>query len=241
MKKGVVILGCLILGFAFCLPAVAQPSVKAVETILVDNFDEEQEWTWDVQTSRFIAEGYPIVKKFEAIPNSLIPYHKDTDPAAQVLGVKTKFNRKGDNWFEVYPKKGDESYEPELIGNVNHLDFWVWGANYNYRLEVLIRDADGRVHVLKAGSLQFDGWKNFVVKIPTHIRQHSRMRSGRKNMTFVAFRVRTDTNECVDDYVVYFDQLRYLTNTLPDIFDGYSLKHADFGESETSASESSEQ
>lgn len=45
MKKGVVVLGSLILGLAFCLPAVAQPSAKAVETIVIDNFDTDQEWS----------------------------------------------------------------------------------------------------------------------------------------------------------------------------------------------------
>ena len=44
MKKGVVVLGGLILGLAFCLPAAAQPSAKAVETIVIDNFDEDKEW-----------------------------------------------------------------------------------------------------------------------------------------------------------------------------------------------------
>ena len=94
MKKGIVILGSLILAFAFCLPAVAQPSAKAVETIVIDNFDTDADWDWDVQASRFVADGYPIIKKFEGIPNSLRPYHKDSDPTAMVLGVKTAFDRK---------------------------------------------------------------------------------------------------------------------------------------------------
>ncbi len=238
MKKGVVILGGLILGFAFCVPAVAQPSTRAVETRVIDNFDEDMEWSWGVQASRFVSEGYPILKKFEGIPNSLIPYHKDTDPTAQVLGIKAKFDRKGDNWFEVFPSKDDESYEPEFVGTVTQIDFWVWGANYKYRLEVLVRDADGRVHILKAGSLMFNGWKNIVVNIPGHIRQHSRVRSGRPNMTFVGFRVRSDASEAVDDYVIYFDQLKYTSNILETVYDGYALKDADFGDSEDSESSS---
>ena len=226
MKKGVVILGSLILGLAFCLPAVAQPSSKAVETIVIDNFDTDMEWSWAVQSSRFIAEGYPILKKFEGIPNSLIPYHKDSDPAAMVLGVKAKYDRKGDNWFEVYPSKDDAAYEIPFVGTVTQVDFWVWGANYNYRLEILVRDADGRVHSLKAGNLMFNGWRNVVVNIPGYIRQHSRIRS--------------DANEAVDDYVIYFDQLKYTTNTLANVYDGYALKDADFGESESSSSDNTE-
>ncbi|HAK69277.1 MAG TPA: flagellar filament protein FlaA [Treponema sp.] len=233
MKKGVVILGSLILAFAFCLPAVAQPSAKAVETIVIDNFDtpDELDWTWGARASRFVADGYPIVKSFEGIPNSLRPYHKDTDPAAQVLGAKVAFDRKGDNWMEIYPQDSEgKSYEPEFIGTVTQIDFWVWGANYNYRLEVLVRDADGRVIVLPAGSLMFQGWRNIVLNVPGYIRQHSRLRSGRPNLTFVGFRIRTDAAEAVDDYVVYFDQLKYTTNTLSNVYDGYDLKDADFGD-----------
>ena len=230
MKKGVVLFGSLILAFAFCLPAVAQPSAKAVETIVIDNFDTDQEWSWNVKTSRFITDGYPLIKTFEGIPNSLRPYHKDSDPTAMVLGVKTKFNRKGDNWFEVYPVKGDEQYEIPFVGTVTQIDFWIWGANYNYKLELLVRDADGRVHILKAGSLAFQGWRNVVVNVPGYIRQHSRLRSGRTDMSFVGFRIRTDANEAVDDYVVYFDQLKYTTNTLSNVYDGYDLRNADFGD-----------
>ncbi len=241
MKKGVVILGSLTLALAFCVPAVAQPSAKAVETIVIDNFDTpgEMDWTWDVHASRFVADGYPIIKSFEGIPNSLRPYHKDSDPTAQVLGTKVKFNRKGDNWFEVFPSDGENTYEIPFVGTVTQIDFWVWGANYNYRLELLVRDANGRVVVLDAGSLAFQGWRNIVLNVPGYILQHSRTRSGRPNLTFVGFRVRTDAKEAVDDYVIYFDQLKYTTNTLSNVYDGYDLKDADFGDADESSSSSS--
>ena len=59
-------------------------------------------------------------------------------------------------------------------------------------------------------------------------------------MSFVGFRIRSDANEAVDDYVIYFDQLKYTTNTLSNVYDGYALKDADFGESETSSSDNTE-
>ena len=236
MKKGVVILGSLVLAFAFCIPAVAQPSTKAVETIVIDNFDtpDEMDWTWGVRASRFVAEGYPIVKSFEGIPNSLRPYHKDSDPAAQVIGAKVAFDRKGDNWFEVYPQNSEGAeYEIPFVGTVTQVDFWVWGANYKYYLELLVRDATGRVHVLQCGSLAFNGWKNIVVKIPGWMTQHSRLRSGPKNLSFLGFRIRTDAAEYVDDFTVYFDNLKYMSNSLSFIFDGYELKDQDFSSAET--------
>lgn len=234
MKKAVVF-GSLVLAFAFCIPAVAQPSARAVETIVIDNFDTDADWDWNVQASRFVADGYPIVKKFEGIPNSLRPYHKDSDPTAMVLGVKVAFDRKGDNWFEVYPSQNASLSEIPFVGTVTQIDFWVWGANYSYNLEVLIRDADGRVHVLNAGKLDFQGWRNVVINVPGYIKQHSRLRSGRKDLSFVGFRVRSDSNEAVDDYVIYFDQLKYTTNTLANVYDGYDLKDADFGDSNDSS------
>ena len=242
MKKGAVILGSLVLAFAFCLPAVAQPSTRAVETIVIDNFDtpESMDWNWQVKASRFVTEGYPLVKSFEGMPNSLRPYHKDSDPTAQVLGVKAKFDRKGDNWFEVFPAASDGTLaEIPFLGTVTQIDFWVWGANYLYRLEVLVRDAEGRVHVLKAGDLQFQGWRNVVINVPGYIKQHSKLRSGPEAMTFIGFRIRSDANEAVDDFTVYFDQLKYTTNTLSNVYDGYDLRKSDFGDGASASSDSS--
>ena len=50
-------------------------------------------------------------------------------------------------------------------------------------------------------------------------------------MTFVGFRIRSDAEEYVDNYVVFFDQLKYTSNSLSNIFDGYELKEVDFGDS----------
>ncbi len=233
MKKGVVILGCLVLGLAFCVPAVAQTSLKAVETIIIDDFDtpDGKDWKWSSQASRYVAENYPVVKTFDGIPNSLKYIHSDIENP-KVMGCKVAFNRKGDNWVEIYPGNEDGSvHEVEFKGTVEVIDFWVWGAGYSYRLEVLLRDADGRVHVLDAGHLNFSGWKNCVLNVPTYIKQHSELRSGRPNLSFVGFRVRSDATAPVDDYVIYFDKLEYTSYVLSNIYDGYDLKALDFEES----------
>lgn len=237
----------------------AQPSTRSVETILIDNFDSvgsqnyqkngvPYNWTWGVQASRFAAEEYPKMDYFSAIPNSLRILQKDGDPEAKVLGIKSKFNRKGDNWFEVFPlsSETDENGNPKsmeipFIGTVSQIDFWVWGANYNYYLEVMVRDADGCVHVLPAGSLAFYGWRNIIINVPTYIRQASRLRSGPETMSFVGFRIRSDVNEFVDDYIVYFDQLKYVSSTLSNIYDGYELRKTQFpGEEEGATGDKAE-
>ena len=150
MNKGLKGFVSLALLFVLCVPAFSQPSSKSVETFPIDNFDTDQEWTWTTSASRFVAEGYPKIAKFQGIPNSLKPFYKDSEAEPKVLGVKAAFNRKGDNWFEVYPTVDGKTYEIPFKGTVDHIDFWVWGANYLYFLEVIVRDSDGRVHVLPA-------------------------------------------------------------------------------------------
>ncbi|MGP1586753.1 MAG: flagellar filament outer layer protein FlaA [Treponemataceae bacterium] len=223
----------------FCLPVIAQPSTKSVETVLIDEFDDPSanEWTWKVNASRFIAEGYPKVTYTPAIPNPLRTFRSPDAPEAKVLGVKVAFDRKGDNWFEIYPTKTGEdgkevNYEIPLKGITSQLDFWVWGANYLYSLDVLIRDADGRVNVVPVGTLNYNGWRNQIVKIPAGIRQQSRLRSGPKNTSFVGFRIKTKPTEFVDDFVIYFDNLKYTTHTLSDIYDGFELRDLDFDSAE---------
>jgi len=253
MKKGVVFSVSLALVLAFCLPAFAQPNSRSVETISIDNFDtpDSVDWTWNVQGSRFITDGYPKLQYVEAIPNALRPLHKD-DTTPQVLGIKTAFDRKGENWFEIFPSlksegssseesEGPKNYEIPFEGVVSQVDFWVWGANYRYYLQMLVRDVDGVVHVLDVCDLSFSGWKNVVVKIPTTIRQNSRLRSAPATMKFIGFRVRTDANEYVDDFNIFFDDLKYTTNVLSNIYDGYDLNHFDFGEDSSSTKSSTEE
>ena len=177
MKRGLTVLVSLAFTFVIGLPLFAQPSSKSIETFLMDDFDSAGEqnymydgkpysWDWTVNSSRFVAEGYPKTGYYEGVPNSLKQLLKGTDKNFKVFGVKTAFNRKGDNWFEVYPTKDDKAFEIPFVGTVTAIDFWVWGANYNYYLELMVRDTRGVVHVLPAGSLAFSGWKNIIVKVP---------------------------------------------------------------------------
>ncbi|NLM01641.1 MAG: flagellar filament protein FlaA [Treponema sp.] len=255
MKHGVLVLMIFMLFALFCAPVFAQPSTKSVETLMLDNFDTEGEqnyqfhgktynWTWALRTSRFIADGFPKAGYFNGVPNSLRPLQAE-DAEPKVYGVQVAFDRKGDNWFEILPvAEGDDgeqsSFEIPLSGLVKQMDLWVWGANYAYVLEAMIRDSDGRVHVLRATPLNFNGWRNIVINIPSSIRQQSRLRTAPQNLSFVGFRVRTDPNEYVDNFSIFFDQLKFTAHTLNNIFDGYELKAVDFGDSDSGYSSTKE-
>ena len=248
MKRGLKVFVGLACLFVIGLPVFAQPSSKSIETFILEDFDsagsqnymydgKQYSWDWAINSSRFIAEGYPKTGYYEGIPNSLKQLYKGSDKEFKVFGVKTAFNRKGDNWFEVYPTADGKPFEIPFVGTVTQLDFWMWGANYNYYLEVMVRDALGTVRVLPAGSLAFNGWKNIIVNIPGWIQQHSHLRSGPADMTFVGFRIRSDAEEYVDNYVLFIDQIKYTSNSLSFIYDGYELKDIDFEDGNSSSSE----
>ncbi|MBQ0167420.1 MAG: flagellar filament protein FlaA [Treponema sp.] len=238
MKQSGVICVIALLLLMFSVPVFAQPNMKSVETIMIDTFDtkDDMEWNWSVQASKYIHIGedasdtYPKMGYFQASPNSLKAYRTANDPEPYVLGVQVSYDRKGDNWFEVYPtdKETGKVYEIPLLGTVTQLDVWVWGANYDYYLELLLRDADGNVHVVPACTLNFQGWRNVIIDMPSTVRQQSRLRSGPETSYFIGFRVHADANEYADDFVIYFDQLRYSTNTLNNIYDGYELRKPNF-------------
>ncbi len=248
MKRELKVLVGLACLFVLGMPVFAQPNSKSIETFVMDDFDsagsqnymyngKEYSWDWTVGASRFVADGYPKSGYFEGIPNSLKQLHKGEDKEFKVFGVKTAFKRKGDNWFEVYPTADDKPYEIPFVGIVSQMDFWIWGSGYSYYLEVMVRDALGTVKVLPAGSLAFHGWKNIIINIPGWIQQSSHLRSGPENMTFVGFRIRSDAEEYVDNFVIYFDQIKYTTNSLSLIYDGYELNEVDFGDSSDGVSE----
>ncbi|MCQ2575642.1 MAG: hypothetical protein MJ162_02790 [Treponema sp.] len=90
MKRGLKVLVSLACLFVIGLPAFSQPSSRSIETFLMDNFDSANgqnylyngktyNWDWAVNSSRFIAEGYPKTGYYEGIPKYLEQLIKGTD------------------------------------------------------------------------------------------------------------------------------------------------------------------
>ena len=109
MKQGRLSVCLVLISLVFLLPMFAQvATTTSYDSIMIDNFDqvENVDWVWYVQGSRYIAEGYPRMQYFEGAPNSVKYLQKD-GVVGKVLGVEAAFNRKGDNWLEIYPAKKD--------------------------------------------------------------------------------------------------------------------------------------
>jgi len=242
MKQGIVSTVFVLMFAVVCIPLAAQDSGVNYQTYMVETFDspESSEITWNGFGSKFITEGYPILKYFDGMANALRIMQSDSDKEYKFLGMQFKFNRQGDNWVDVYPTRGSGEgdnaaapYEIPLKGIVQRLDLWVWGAGYAYDLEILVRDCNGRIHTLPVATLNYHGWRNLAVTVPTNIQQKSRYLSQRKYMSFVAFRIRTHPTENVDDFYIFFDEFKALTNTRAASYDGFELENAKFEDTES--------
>ncbi len=232
MKRG----SLVFVSMAFlCLFAIAPLTGQSgeqenLQTYTIDNFDnaEELAWSYKAGGSKFIVEGYPKLRYFNALPRPLHEMYEDHEKA-KVLGLQMKFNRKGDNWADIYPVKDGELYEIPFKGIIKRLELWVWGTGYYYDIEVLVRDVYGRVHTLPLGLVNYKGWRNLTVTVPGNIPQASKYLGNKHKMTLVCFRIRTRPSERVDDFKIYFDDFKALTNVFINSFDGYELAGADFG------------
>jgi hypothetical protein len=243
MKQGGLIIAGLVLMFTMvALPVMAEDSHVNYETYIVDNFDSQgTEWTWLAAGSKFVTQGYPQLKYFDGMPNAIRVTQVDPAGKYQFLGMEVKFDRKGDNWVDVVPMKKnaegkDAPYEIPFKGRIARLDLWVWGANYAYELEVLVRDCNGRVHTLSFGLVDHEGWKNMSVNMPSNIQQVSPYLNGIQSASFVAFRIRSRPNERVDAFKIFFDQFKALTNTYMPSYDGFELVRSQFDETQNKES-----
>jgi len=220
------------------------------QSIVLENFDNSttHEWTfggktysydfeWKVDASKFASkvndETYPKITYVPSWPMAVFGTNRDGKDIKS-LGVWGKFDRRGYNWIDLYPVKtgsggggdnGDapEAFEIPIPGRINYLDLWVWGSNLNYYLEAYFRDHQGVVYNLYMGSLAFQGWKNLRTRIPTSIPQSKRVLPRLAGLTFVKFRIWTTPVERVDNFYVYFKQMKVLTDTFESLFDGDEL------------------
>lgn len=192
-------------------------SMEDIRSVVIDDF-ENNDNNWQASASRFTDEQFPKVKfGIEGAPIALTASAAGEENK-YVMGVRAAFTRKGYNKIWVYP-------EEVLVipGHAKKLDMWVWGANYHYTLYAHLMDYRGIVHKLPLGSLHFMGWRNLSVAIPKQIPQTVRYLPMEKPLSLVRFEIWTEPTERVDDYIIYFDHLKILTDMYKQRFDGDEL------------------
>ncbi len=191
--------------------------------------------TWDLLGSKFSTKGFPAKTDIKSWPNAVYGSNPEqTD--IKSLGVALLFDRKEYNWVDIIPGTKAAPAEIPLPGRVQMIDMWVWSGNYDYYLEAFVRDYKGIVHTINMGNLDFAGWKNLRVNVPTAIPQSKKYLPRRESMSLVKFRIWTRPSEIVAapindrnatdmDKAVkfYFHNVKVLTDTFETLFDGDTL------------------
>jgi hypothetical protein len=235
-------------------PTFADDVAERLESIVVDNFadPEQRTWTengvdlkdtreWAVTGSKFVTAEFPKMAYVDSAPEALATHYPQAalaDAAAKTspsksLGVYVKFDRKGYNYFELYPVKKDDKGNLvdapyALPGVTKMIDLWVWGSNFRTTLEIHVRDYRGIPYVLEAGSLNFQGWRNVRVTVPASIPQTQTYLPNYEGLSLTKLVVRTEATERVDGFYTYFNQLKVLSDMHQNPFDGKDLTNPDF-------------
>jgi hypothetical protein len=242
MKQGSFRAVCVVLLVCMTLASVyGDERTVNSEAVVIESFDGNtaHEWTvegrtssyefdWSKDASKFatVLDGdqYPKLTYVSAWPQALFGNNRQGNDYKS-LGIWGRFDRRGYNWIDIYPVEvgTDTPFEIPLPGRVNYLDMWVWGSNLQFYIEVFVRDYQGVVHALKLGDITYTGWKNLRVSIPNSVRQSKRILPHYAGLQFVKFRIWSQPVERVDDFYIYFDQFKIVTDTFESFFDGDDL------------------
>ena len=197
------------------------------------------EYDWMLDASKFStsssSDTYPKQTYVEAWPIQLYGVNRNSEQDLRSFGIWGKFDRRGYNWVDIYPVKpgsesvgeGPEPFEIPIPGRLRSIDMWVWGSNLNYTLEAYFRDHTGVVHRIEMGSIHHTGWKNLSAQIPTSISQSQRILPHFAGLTFIKFRLWTLPLERVDNFYVYFNQFKIVTDAFESYYDGDDLGDPD--------------
>jgi hypothetical protein len=239
MKQGSFKIICLIIWACITVfSGFSDELTKNYESVILESFngDADAPYTWKYDASRFITRAddvsYPLLTYVEAWP--IAAFGNNRGANAQPLrsfGINGRFSRQGYNWIDLYPVLADDSdekpYEISIPGRVENIDMWVWGSNLNFYIEVFLRDYRGVIHPIRFGDIAYTGWRNLKVNVPTNIPQARRILPAYAGLKFVKFRIWTQPAERVDNFYIYFKQLKVLTDTFEGLFDGNDLADPD--------------
>jgi hypothetical protein len=233
MKQGSFKAICLVLLVVISAVAAFGDEITVdLNSFIVESFDGDSGYEWAAIGSKFATKNddgnFPRVMSVAAWPQALFGYNRDGKDL-KALGIWGRFDRRGYNWVDIYPVSGGDgeakAAEIPLPGRVQYLDVWFWGSNLDYYVEAYIRDYRGVVHVLDAGHLNYQGWKDLRIRVPSTIPQSRVVIPRLSPLSFVKFRIWTLPTQPVDNFYVYIDQFKVLSDTFETIFDGDELSN----------------
>jgi hypothetical protein len=122
------------------------------------------------------------------------------------------------------PRVYERPYYIELVGKTQYIDVWVWGAGYDYNLEIQLEDFRGQQYNLHVANLEYLGWRNVRVEIPSYIPQEQNYAPRIKPLKFLRFKIVANPMAREKNFYVYFDYMQALTDRYVEPFFGEKLQ-----------------
>lgn len=230
---------------------------SAVTTWVLSDFDDHalipdlniynggrHDVTWNAVGSRYITKTdekpYPQKGYLEGFP-TILPYEFKQRPenSLKIFVVKAAFNSIDFNYLDLLPVDANNTVYVDEVGKplpgifftqeIHQFGLYTLGIKRDYYLSIVFSTEDGDVFSVPMGSLNFTGWKAFVVDIP--LEKHIDEQTYINNSYLVRMdklRIETASYERVDDFIIYLDQIFYtLTSVQEDYYDGFDLLRSD--------------
>ena len=226
MRRASLVFGLFILmSILLVLPVAADEITENLMSVVLDDFDTPDQSNWIAVGSKFATEGFPKIAFPTAWPEALYGANKEGNDY-KVLGVWGKFDRQGYNYIELIPDRKndkDEYIGIPIPGRIKMLDLWVWGSQYDFYMEAHLMDYRGFTHVLNLGSIKHEGWKNLRSYIPSSVPQGRRYVPQLEPLHLTKLVIWTKPWERVDNFYIYIDYLKILSDMFITRFDGQDL------------------
>lgn len=212
---------------------VGQETPTNIQTEVIEDFTGANDIRWTARGSRMIAEGYPRSGYLATGPDAL--YRRRPDEERSSFGVNAAFNRTGFNYLQLVPVGVDENGEEiptgiPIPGTAQTIDMWVWGSNRNMYVDAHLRDYRGVEHVIRMGDIAYDGWRNLRAHIPARIPQTSTTLPRFRELELTRLVVWTRPGTPVENFYVYVDEIRVLTDLYESPYDGEELADPEYVE-----------
>lgn len=223
------LLMCFVAISVFSSVVYGQSRAVYTETKVLYNFETVEEWQPISNASRFMFTGtkkngngiemtYPNIRLFPTKPFGL---GNLSDGSTNSLGVSVLFDRKAYNFFDLVPTD-----QKLMDGQTKNLNVWVWGGNFDYKMEILVEDFKGYTHTFDLGSLRYAGWRNLEATIPTYIAQTEEHLPSVRGLRFLNFRFWSSPDTKVENFTVLLDYFQVIMNTYRESYDGYDVEQA---------------
>ena len=226
MRQASLVFGLFILmSVLLVFPVAADERTENLMSVVLDDFDTPDQSNWIAVGSKFTTDEFPKLAFPEAWPEALYGANREGKPL-KVMGVWGKFDRQGYNYIELIPDRKNEDGEYigiPIPGRVKLLDLWVWGSQYDFYMEAHVTDYRGFTHVLNLGSLKYEGWKNLKAEIPVTVPQGRKYVPQIEPLSLTKIVIWTRPWEKVDNFYIYLDYLKVLTDMFITKFDGEDL------------------